>query len=153
MSMPTSQLLPARSREYMPMVWLYTHPGNSACQGLISQGGEFLVLVAQLSFIFALMDSFWPAYYCSNRKHGGSKTRRRARRCKCFLDQLPSLWVFIHLSNSAVNARRPSGSRCEALSSSVGNRRKSVERRRKVVGKNRRCRKVYAQSFLEPFEA
>src|SRR5258706_15077442 len=38
----------------------------------------------------------------------------------------------------------------EALSSIVGNRRKSVERRRKVVGKNRRCRKVYAQSFLEP---
>jgi hypothetical protein len=57
---------------------------------------------------------------------------------------------YLFISAIRPSTRRPSGSRCEALSSSVGNRRKSVERRRKVVGKNRRCRKVYAQSFLEP---
>ena len=39
--MPTSQLLPASSCEYMPTAWLYAHLRNSACQGLIPQGGEF----------------------------------------------------------------------------------------------------------------
>src|SRR6266481_3427799 len=91
--------------------------------------------------------------YCSNGKHdhsdqsGGSKTR---------CGTAGAFWIicprsgYLFISAIRPSTRRPSGSRCEALSSSVGNRRKSVEPRRKVVGKNRRCRKVYAQSFLEP---
>ena len=38
-------------------------------------------------------------------------------------DHMPARWSFIQISNSAVK-RRPSGSGCEALPSSVGNRRK-----------------------------
>src|SRR5258708_16584791 len=108
--MPTSQLLPASSCEYMPMAWLYAHPRNSACQGLISQGGEFLVLVAQLSSIFALLGSFWPAYiphlflqWKTSPLRPVGRKQNPLRHCGCFLVHMPSLWVFVHLANSPPN--------------------------------------------------
>jgi hypothetical protein len=93
------------------------------------------VLVAQLSSIFALLCSLLAGLHSAPFapiENLTTQTSREEAKPAAGPGTAITFWIicprsgYLLISAIRLSTRRPSGSRCEALSSSVGNRRKSV---------------------------